>query len=268
MKAQVFIASYAKDAVWLRHSLLSLKKFSVGFLPPVVCVSQADLAQFQQIAAETFPEAEIKVYDGNAFMRAQIAMMRADELCPDADYIFLFGSDCFVTDTFTPEPFFDSGRPVMLYNTYTHLLQHHVGVMPWKRGTERVLGFPTPLETMRRIPLQYDRRNYAPMRAHVEKVHGMGFDDYIYSADKIHKNTSESNILGSYAYEFMPELYSWWNMDNNYNESMTRWPSPVIQFWSHAGIDAKCDRDYRYGDGKTTLGKTARTVFKEVLGDA
>ena len=39
---QVLIISYLPDFQWLPHCLASLRKFSVGFLPPVVCVPEQD----------------------------------------------------------------------------------------------------------------------------------------------------------------------------------------------------------------------------------
>ncbi len=265
MKAQCLIASYAKDAVWLEVCLRSLKKFSVGFMPPVVAVSQIDYAQFREIADRVFPEAIISVFDGHGFMRAQAAMCSGDILCPDAEYVFLLGSDCMMVDTFSPEPFFRNGKPVMLYNTYQHLLKHAPGVKPWKIGTERVLGFTVPAEHMRRLPLVYPVELYPLVRAHIEELHKMPFIDYLYASDKSHGGNSESNILGSWAYKFRPDMYEWICLDDRYDSEMKNHPNPIHQHWSHGGIDRKCDRDMKYFGG-STLGKTPRNLFKEILG--
>ena len=40
-RCQALIISYRPDFYWLAHCLASLKKFSVGFMPPVVCVLDA-----------------------------------------------------------------------------------------------------------------------------------------------------------------------------------------------------------------------------------
>jgi len=267
--SQVFIASFWKDVEWLRHNLITLKKFSEGFLPPVVCVTVQDYPIFKDVVAQSYPGAILATHNGVGFMGAQVAMMMCDIYCPDADYIFLLGSDCMAVDKFTPAPFFDeSGLPVMLYNTFDHLLKFHPGVMPWKTGTERVLGFECPVETMRRIPIVYPRELYAHVRSHIERLHGQTFSEYIHEADRPRGDTSESNILGGYAHRFMPHLFRWWNMDENYNESVARWPSSILQFWSKAanGMDSPCDRDFKYSGG-TTLGKTPRQVFKEVMGE-
>lgn len=263
---QVLIASYCKDAEWLKYNLISLKKFSKGFLPPVVAVSAEDYDLFRKIADEHHPEAQIKIWDGTGFIRAQCAMMSGDILCPDADYVFLLGSDCLAFETFTPEPYFDeNGLPVMLYNTYEHLLNYHPAVMPWKKGTERALGFDCPIESMRRLPLLYPKSLYKPVRDYIETVHNMPFQDYMYSSEVKFGGNSESNILGSFAYRFMPEIYRWEKLDDEYQKTVDRWPNAVWQLWSHGGLDRPCDQRYSYKGG-TVFGITPRQLIREVLG--
>ncbi len=266
MTHQIFTASYHGDAQWYRFSLQSMKKFCVGFLPPVVCVSKADEAQFRAICDEVYPETTVAVLDGSGVSRAQVAMLRVDEMCPSADILWLMGSDCTVSSEMRPEPFLHTdGRPVMLYNTYHHLLQHAPGVMPWKIGTERILGFKTPVESMRRVPTLATPELYRRTREHIEKLHGKLFDKFIVEDYKQHKNTSETNIIGSYAWEFMRDAFHWENMDHRYEEVMRKYPNPVLQWWSHAGVDAVCDRDMKYPGG-STLRKRPRQVIKEILG--
>ena len=96
----------------------------------------------------------------------------------------------------------------------------------------------------------------------------MPFRDYIYAGNRAKNDTSESNILGCYARMAHPELYRWWNMDEHYEETFVRYPSPILQFWSHAanGLDSPSDRDMKYPMG-STLGKTPREVFRNVMGE-
>src|SRR5574342_144140 len=94
---QVLIASYNRDFVWLQYNLRSLRKFQAGFLPPVVCVDGGDFAAAQRLVSQDFPGARVMRKDGRGpgtgFLRAQIAMMCGDLLCPQADYVYLLGSD-------------------------------------------------------------------------------------------------------------------------------------------------------------------------------
>lgn len=271
MKHQIFISSYAKDFPWLLHNLASLKKFCVGFLDPVVCVDTSEESACREIARQSYPEAIIATYSGppgrDGFMRAQIGMMNCDRLCPGADFIHLIGSDCLAIREYRPEVFFDKDwKPVMLYNSYAAL---PVGPQMWRRGTTRVLGFNPEFEFMRRLPIVYPRTLYPLVRAHVEKLHHMPFADYIYLGQRGNRDTSESNILGAYAWEFCREMFAWVNLDapGAYDKLAIEWPNPVAQFWSHGGMDRPTDLDVAYC-GDRTIGKTPRLIIDQTMGRA
>ena len=271
---QVFIASYAKDFPWLLHCLSSLKLFAHGFLPPVVAVPERDIEFAKRIALQSYPETSITTQKGPdgpgwaGFLKAQIAMMTADLHCPEADFIHLFGSDCFVKDTCHPGEVFEGAKPVMLYNSYAHLAVHHPQTLGWRAGTEHALGHPVEYEFMRRIPIVYPRGLYPEVRKYVANKHGKPFEHYIF--DRVsHRNCSESNILGAFAWYHARDLYHWVNLDedNAYAESALRWPSNVIQFWSHGGMDraADCGHDYYSIEGRqNTLHQTPRKVMDEI----
>ena len=94
---QILIASYTKDFQWLGPHLRSLRTTCIGFLPPTISVENGDYHEARRLADKTFPEARVVVKDGRrgqGFMRAQISMMQCDLLCPDADFVYLVGSDC------------------------------------------------------------------------------------------------------------------------------------------------------------------------------
>ena len=123
MKHQIFIASYAKDSEWLIYCLASLRKFAQGFLPPVVCVSQADFDEFAEFCPHFHPKVKVVVKDGTGFMRAQIAMMEADLFCPEAEVIYLMGSDCIALRTFGSDIYCPRGKPVVLMNSRELLVE-------------------------------------------------------------------------------------------------------------------------------------------------
>ncbi len=272
-KHQLFISTYPKDYPFLIHNLASLKKFCVGFAPPVLCVDESDTASARKICDQVYPEAKIVVYNQrpgmSGFARAQLGMMNADLLCPEADYIWFLGSDCLAISEFTPAPYFDkdSEKPAMLYSRYDVIKSVHSDTSPWRIGTDRVLGFKTELETMRRLPLIYPRALFEAMRKHVEKTHAMKFDEYIYISEGVFRNTSESNILGSYAYAKMPGLYHWVDIATTgmFGSEVTGWPSAILQMWSHGGLDWPMDACVKLPSGRMTNGRTPRAVINEVL---
>ena len=261
----MFIASYFRDFPFLIHCLASLKKFSKGFLHPVVGVHFNDWQGAREIVAQSYPEVEVKVYDGvegQPFLRAQLMMLAGDIFCPESDFTWLLGSDCFVTREFTPEPFFKNGKPVMLYTDY-HELRSIPGAMQWRTGVEAALGIRPQYEFMRRLPLIYPRELFAPMRQHIAARHGKTFLKYVESCGSRKPfDTSESNWMGAFAWEWMHDLYEW--VDTAKGEN---WDNPVIQFWSHHKdkLDGVCDHNAILPDGSLTAGRTPRQIIDSVL---
>lgn len=265
---QAIIPSYRKDFPWLPHCLRSLRKYATGYLPPVVHVATEDEPEAKRIVSQTYPEATVAVRDGRpgqGFMRAQVAMMSADLYCPKADVIHLIGSDCIATRPFDASVYADpSGKPYVLYTPYSQ-----VGpARAWLPGVERVLGISPEFEFMRRLPSVFPASIFQPMRDRVEQVHRQPFEHYIFEGDLHTRNTSEANILGAFAFHFMPETCRW-----VFTPQVTDWskyPSPIGQNWSHGGLDHPQDAIYEYefrGEKRKATGLTARTIISELLYD-
>ena len=266
---QIFIASYHKDFPWLELNLRSLRKFARGFLPPVICTDIADAPEARRLVADNFPEARVVIHDGrkgkHGFIRAQIAMMKCDILAPEADYIYLLGSDCFTYREFTPAVYWHKSKPVMLFNRYEEIGPQ---VEPWRLSTIEVLGLPSYWETMRRLPIVYPKPLYGLMRAHVEAHHKMDFEDYLY---KKGLPFSESNLLGTFAREKLPQAYTWIHANSDlpefqeYQNQSAGW-NANIQWWSHGGLHRPSDACVEYRPGKNTVGQTPAAVMTEILG--
>lgn len=261
MTHQVYISSYRKDKEWLRHCLFSLHKFQSGFLPPVIGVADEDFGIISEIVEQTFPRADVVSRGAPTWMGAQIRMMEADLLCPDADVIYFLGSDCIAFKQFKPDPYCDeTGRPIVLYTPYHHF--KGTSAYGWKGGTERVLSIGVENEFMRRLPSVYPRAIFPRMRAYVEAKHGQPFDEYITKAHPIDNATSEANILGAYAFQFMPETCCFVNTED-YDPA--KYPSAIMQMWSHGGFDRPTDACVILPDGSNSVGKTPRELFQQLL---
>lgn len=262
----LFISSFFRDAEWFSHCLASIRVFARGFLPPVVCVSTADAPQFRKIVADIHPECRVVIRDcllgreNQPFMRAQGAMLFSDQYIPEADILYWLGSDCLLTDTFTPDKYHVDGRPIVLYREYRRL-----DPLNWEKGTSRVLGFPVPCETMGRLPSVFPREVFEPMRRHVEAVHGIPFEQYLYDGNVGNWDTSEANILGAFAQKFMPETCEWINGIDVVPTNFGGWAYPVAQFWSKGGLDRPMECCATLPDGTNTVGRTPRSVIRQVL---
>ncbi len=263
MKHQVYISSYKKDAEWLRHCLFSLHKFSSGFLPPVVGVADEDFGLIRAVADVTFPRATVVARGARTWMGAQIRMMEADILCPDADVIYFLGSDCIAYQAFKPEPYCDAdGRPIVLFTPYDIMKECNAGAYNWKAGVERVLGITVEHEFMRRLPTVIPRAVFGRMRAYVAAKHSQPFAEYITKGDMIDHNTSEANILGAYAYHFMRDTCCFISTAEYTPE---RFPSSILQMWSHGGFDRPTDAVSIMPDGRSAVGQTPRALFNQLL---
>ena len=273
-KNQCLICSYRGDFVWLQHCLRSLRKFSVGFLPPVVCVSYADLEEARAIIQRTFPEATTFVFDlpppyaetipGFGMMRAMGAMLHGDILCPEAHNIFLVGSDCIATREFRPGDYLNPvGGPVVLMNSYEHLRTVHPDAIPWRNGTAQVLGFTPEFEYMRRLPSVFHHWTFQSLRQYVETLHGQPFLRYWYDSYAAgQRGQSEANLLGAFAHRYPQYSHEEFvNIDN----SSVEYPNALLQMWSHGGLEKPIDIHYTLPSGDV-FGRKPVDVINEVLG--
>lgn len=162
-------------------------------------------------------------------------MLSCDLLCPDGDVFWLFGSDTVLHGPVSPEDYWahDYARPVMLYTPHATLGKI---TARWKQGAEAALGWDVENEFMRRLPLPYPRTLYPHVRARIEELHGMPWDQYVHSTgagpNGYHSMFSESNVLGAYAWRKLRSIYAWVNTDDTVLPTM-----PVWQFWSHGGLE-------------------------------
>lgn len=251
---QPFICSYAKDFTWLEQLLWSLERFGKKLAPPCVCVASEDYEGAHRVIVSAGSNARVVVKDGPAgkgMMRAMVAMMSADVMCPTADFIWLFGSDCFVTEGIEPEDFFQSGKPIMCYTPYRKFTGMYPGGLKWKAGTERILGLDAPHECMRRLPGVYPARALENVRTHISNEHNSSFEEFCYGYP--HDDFSEANLIGAWALHAAPDYFSWQQTEFN----------PTLQFWSHGGMDRPCDGDVMYCGGNART-KTPRDIIAEI----
>lgn len=249
---QFLVASYKPDFHWLRGNLRSLLRFSKGFLPPVIVVPPED-AQFAREVVAQVGYGEVKIKAGPGFGRAQVVMCEGDIWCPEADFVYLTGSDCMAIKEFGPEEYWLDGKPIMLWNTWAHMAKHGNPATVWKAGTEKALGGVSAGEFMRRLPLVYPREVYAGARQIIAKRHNTSFEQYVLHAVNHERNFSESNVLGEHAYRHLRDVYTWWCLDDKpYNGAMA-----MTQFWSRGGLDRPSEKH---------PGKTPRMVITEILG--
>lgn len=274
-KHQIFIASCCKDYEWVCLCLRSLRKFALGFEPPIVCVPEGDVAWMRAGLIEAHSQVIIRTRHARKssstrapFMDAQLAMMSAD-LYSDADYIWILGSDSFVTAPLHVEDFMCNNLPIFFYASYETLKACHPDCFVWKRGTERALGVTCQNEFMRRLPVVFHRSTFLGLRSAVAGAHAgfvPTFSEYVYRMDEIYSDTSETNWLGEWAWNEERSKYVWEDVGCGtlQGKPYKDFVNPVVTFWSHGGLDKPVDLEFEI-DGKSIKGRTPRAVMKEVL---
>lgn len=268
---QPFICSYPKDYPWLEHLLWSLGKFGRQLAPPAVCVAGTDVDGARGVIRAAGSNAVIVAYDAplpcSGMMRAMIAMMLADSLTVDLrcpEFIWLFGSDCLVTEEINPRDFFDGDRPVMCYTPYAKFTGLYPDGLKWQAGVERILGLRPEHEFMRRLPGVYPQSIFRPVRA---AIADQQFNDQApirhmpdrklelflrFCCERGGDDFSEANLIGAWAWRNAHDAFAWQQTEFN----------PVLQFWSHGGMDRPCDGDVMYRGGNAR-GKTPRQIIEE-----
>jgi hypothetical protein len=214
----IHIVSHAKDAEWCRYAIRSIRRFATGFGGVTLVVPSSDAARFAGLA-DALVLFDQRRWQG--FLHHQIMVQRADEACPSADFIVHMDSDCVFVEPVTPAEYVRNGKAVMLRErydiiraAYTGRFRSGAGRRRWQRPTERALGFPVEYETMVRHPAVHPRALYPELRAHIERTHGMPFDDYVFGCGRLlgwgsRLTCPEFPILGAYALARHPDWYEW-----------------------------------------------------------
>jgi len=123
-KCEILIISYLKDKPYLHYCLRSIQKFATGFSGTTLVVPSVEASEFASMAAGFGMGLRTYERDPNPVkwhLHAQVQKHRADEHCPDADFILHTDSDCVFTEPVTPDDYFVDGKPVMLFESYTRI---------------------------------------------------------------------------------------------------------------------------------------------------
>lgn len=240
MNVEIFIVSCAKHYGWLNYCLRSIEKFATGFSGVTIlvpCGQEEELAQLTKDIVR--PEGWLKHRCGQEWPEkgmlwhmAQI--MRADEWCPEADFILHTDSDCLFTDLVSPKDYFVDSKPVLMHASFDWLINtQQANLIAWQRAAEAALGWKVYDETMRRHPAVHPRKLYSKARGCIEAHTKMPCDDYIKSCENGFPQTfAEFPTLGAVALKFFPADYHWIDQQTQ--------PFPIgkiAQFWTHSPPD-------------------------------
>lgn len=221
MSIDIFIRTYKNDIEWLKYCLKSIHKYVTGYNKIVVCIPEGQeklLKDFNLRNLYTCP-----VYKDD-YLGQQITKVNADLYC-ESEYILYVDSDCVFTKPTDLSDFFVNGKPLIYMTNYGKVGD----AICWKNITEITLNRKgIDWEFMRRMPLVYHRDTLAEFKDYIELIHGVTVDNFI--VRQSHRNFSEFNAIGAFAYYFYPEKYHFHDTDYGVGEEI------VKQRWSWGGI--------------------------------
>lgn len=249
MKVEIFIVSCAKHFSWLKYCIQSIGMFARGFSGVTLLIpreSEPQLpteidANLKGILPLTLRLGDEWPNRGMLWHMAQI--MRAEEWCPDADFILHTDSDCLFTEPVSPEDYFIDGKPVLYYEKFESITRKHPEVGVWHLVTQSCLPFPVKYETMRRHPAVHRRNLYAEARRQIEIKTKQPVDEYIASCRNEYPQTfCEFITLGNVAIEcFRPQyhLVDTAKFKNGFP------PQKLSQCWSHSPPEIPQEPHYK-----------------------
>jgi hypothetical protein len=265
-KVQLFIVTYAKDFSYLEYCLRSIKKFAIGFSGVTILVPTKDVHALRTIVGQVGLE-NVTVKSGYEWkdkgMLWHMAMLcRADEFCPDADYIAHWDADCIFTAPVFPDTFFKDGNPLLRYEPFESLAKRHPGIWNWKVAAENALPFSVADEFMRGHPEVYARATYEKTRQLIEEKHKVSFNGYVRSCKNSYPQTfAEHPALGAVAAAYFSDSYCL--SDCSRQDNPDKSPYPTVQFWSHRPPDQE-QEIVIYGIKRTVIpNKLAEEILKD-----
>jgi hypothetical protein len=173
-------------------------------------------------------------WPGKGMLWHMAQIMRADQWCPDADFILHTDSDCLFTEPVTPDDYFVDGRPILYYEKFSSLTKKHPDVGVWQEVTQNCLPFPVLYETMRRHPAVHQHNVYSEARGLIVTKTKQPVDDYIKSCREEYPNGfCEFVTLGNVVMHLEHLRKQYHLVDTA--EFKDGWPpQKICQFWSHS----------------------------------
>lgn len=159
------------------------------------------------------------------YLGQQVTKLLADTFS-GADYICHVDSDCVFCRATSPEHLIVAGRPRVLKRPCELLGRHY----PWRKATERFLGWSITSDFMQHPPFVFPRWIYPELRTHALDVHGIDIEGYVTAQPA--REFSEYNALGAFAWARHTESFEWVDTSKaSPGEPHCRW------YWSWGGLD-------------------------------
>ncbi len=225
VRCDVLVRSYWRDLAWLEFCLASIGRYCQGFGEVLVVVPRSSQPWLRRSSVARQANVLYCRDYADDYLGQQVTKLMADTFS-DADLICHVDSDCVFTRAICPEDLLEGGKPRVAHCPYKLLGRHH----PWRRPTEKFLGWEVDNDYMQHPPFVYPRWLYPEVRAHAVQVHGVDIETYVMA--QAPRGFSEFNVLGALAWQHHREDFTWTNTSAaRPPEEFCRW------YWSWGGLD-------------------------------
>ena len=239
MTVDLFIRSYWKDFDWLQFCLASIAKYCHGFRAVVLVLPHSTRPWLRRLEVCGDVRVEICRNYRDDYLGQQATKLLADTFT-DADYVCHVDSDCIFHRPTTPHDLMADGRPRMLKRSSAQLGRHY----PWRKPTEKFLGWSVADDFMQQQPLLFPRWLYPAVRRHAVATHGLDIETYLESQPP--RGFSEYNVLGAFAWARYRDRFAW--IDTG---GAPPGPAPCRWYWSWGGLDSRTAAEIRQIIGNT-----------------
>ncbi len=247
---EIMYVVHAKDMEFLRYSLRSLEKFATGFSGITVVAPAHEKGLYGWtdvfgVRMHYFTEIE-----GRGMLGHMIQKVRADQICPEADYILHLDADCIVWRPMTPADYIINGHPVVVRERYAAVL--NPARRYWQKCVHAALGFWPETEGMTRHPQVHIAEVYAATRNAVEQQNGVAFDSYVIAGqNKFPQSFAEWPTVHAIVCRNFADRYTFRDYDRNkdcaecgvnplgsHQYIYRKDREPVAETWTHGGIES------------------------------
>lgn len=238
MKMELFIVTYRRDFPYQVWCCKSIERFCSGFSGVTLLVPDQDSKEAEIFEGST-GKTPIRIvsgreWAGKGMLWHMAQIMRADEWCPEADFIAHLDSDCIFTEPVTPDTYLRDGKPFLRFEYFTNIRKRHPGAAQWQAPTQACLPFLATYETMRCHPGVFHSGLYATAREQIERKTEQDMDEYIKAGrNEFPQTFCEFNTLGNVAMHMFPHKYV--TVEQSSDEVTP--DNKLQQFWSHGAID-------------------------------
>ncbi len=253
----ILIVTHAKDIPFLHYCLASIQKYAQGFAGVKLVIPMHEIQffahlKFAKINLEIIPASEPP---GKGMLAHMIQKCRADEWCPDADFVLHMDSDCLFFRKVTPADYVQDFRCLSVRESYAQITNPHRH--GWADCVERATGIRPAFDYMVRHPQLHPTQLYKATRELVEHWTGQAFDAFVLSGQNTFpQDFCEFNTLSTVGRHLFACSYRYVDYDKAADAVLTgqeagsfqyvykRGKDFAVEFWSHGGVEAyKSDCD-------------------------